>query len=134
VLTFPLWWTVAYLGDPDNGVIAASYFGSWLMAGGYLALGACVSAMTKNQVIAFVVSVLLSLLFLIPGVPAAKPALQFLLRSDSLVDAVRSFSFLSHFSSIARGVVDIRDLIFFGSLVACFLFMNAIVIEMRKAN
>jgi ABC-2 type transport system permease protein len=134
VLTFPLWWTVNYLGDPDNGVIAASYIASWLMAGGYLALGACVSAMTKNQVIAFVVSVLLCLLFLIPGVPAAKPALQFFLRNDGLVDAVRSFSFLSHFSSISRGVVDLRDLVFFGSLIACFLFMNAIVIEMRKAN
>jgi len=77
--------------------------------------------MTKNQVIAFVVSVLLCLLFLIPGVPAAKPALQFFLRSDGLVDAVRSFSFLSHFSSDRARRVDVRDLVFFGSVIACFL-------------
>jgi ABC-2 type transport system permease protein len=134
VLTFPLWITVAWLGNPDHGVIAASYLGSWLMAGGYLALGACVSAFTKNQVIAFVVSVLLSLLMLIPGIPQAKPALSWLLRSDSVVDAVRSFSFLSHFTSISRGVVDARDLFFFASLIGCFLLINAIVIELRKAS
>jgi ABC-2 type transport system permease protein len=134
VLTFPLWITVNYLGDPDNGVIAASYLASWLMAGGYLALGACISATTKNQVIAFVVAVLLSLLFLIPGLPAAKPFLTAVLQNETLVEAVRSFSFLSHFSSIARGVIDARDLVFFASLIGCFLFANAVAIELRKAT
>lgn len=132
-LTFPLWITVAWLGDPDHGVIAASYLGSWLMAGGYLALCVCVSALTKNQVIAFVIGVLVCFLFLISGIPAVKPSLAAVLRSDTLVETVRSFSFLSHFSSISRGVIDARDLFFFGSLIACFLFINAIVVELRKA-
>jgi len=134
LLTFPLWITVNYLGDPDNGVIAASYFASWLMAGGYLAMGACISATTKNQVIAFVLSVIVCLLFLITGVPAVGDFLSGVIPSDTLVDAIRSFSFLSHFSSISRGVIDLRDMVFFASLIGVFLFMNAIVIELKKAD
>jgi ABC-2 type transport system permease protein len=133
-LTFPLWLTVNYLGDPDNGVIAASYLASWLMAGGYLAMGACVSATTKNQVVAFVLSVILCLLFLITGVPAVGDLLGAVIPSPTLVDAIRSFSFLSHFDSISRGVIDIRDLVFFASLIGVFLFMNAIAIELKKAE
>mgnify|MGYP001161528849 FL=1 len=133
-LTFPLWVTVNYLGDPDNGVIAASYLASWLMAGGYLAMGACVSATTKNQVVAFVLSVILCLLFLITGVPAVGDLLGAVIPSDTLVDAIRSFSFLSHFDSISRGVIDVRDLVFFASLIGVFLFMNAIAIELKKAE
>lgn len=133
-LTFPLWLTVNYLGDPDNGVIVASYLASWLMAGGYLAMGACVSAITKNQVIAFVLSVIVCLLFLITGVPAVGDFLASVIPSSTVVDAIRSFSFLSHFSSIARGVIDVRDLVFFASLIGVFLFMNAVVIELKKAD
>src|SRR5215510_9156009 len=66
-LTFPFWITVNFLGRPDNGVILASYLGSWLMAGALLAIGACVSAMTKNQVIAFVVTAAIALLFSVAG-------------------------------------------------------------------
>jgi ABC-2 type transport system permease protein len=133
-LTFPLWLTVNYLGDPDNGVIAASYLASWLMAGGYLAIGACISAVTKNQVIAFVLAVIVSLLFLITGLPQLSGAIAATLPSEALAEAVRSFSFMTHFSAISRGVIDARDLLFFASVIAVFLFLNAIVIELKKAD
>jgi len=133
-LTFPLWITVNYLGDPDNGVIIASYLASWLMAGGYLAIGACISAITKNQVIAFVLAAIVSLVFLIPGLPQVSEFLSAILPAQWLVDTVRYFSFQTHFGSISRGLIDLRDLIFFGSLIGVFLFMNAIVIELKKAD
>src|SRR6185503_2631466 len=116
-LTFPIWITVNYLGQPDNGVILASYIGSFLMAGGYLSIGACISAMTKNQVIAFVVSVVVCFLFTISGAPLV---IDFF-RSwapISLIEAISSFSFLTHFSAIQQGVIDLRDIIFFFSLIA----------------
>lgn len=132
-LTFPFWITVNLLGDPDNGVILASYVGSFLMAGGFLAIGACISASTKNQVIAFVVSVTLSFLFILAGFPAVlnffKPWV-----GQAVVDAISSLSFLTHFSAITKGVIDLRDLVFFGSLIGCFLFANATLIELKKAD
>jgi ABC-2 type transport system permease protein len=132
-LTFPFWITVNVLGDPDNGVILASYIGSFLMAGGFLAIGACISASTKNQVIAFVISVTLSFLFILAGFPAVlnffKPWV-----GQAVVDAISSLSFLTHFSAITKGVIDLRDLVFFGSLIGCFLFANATLIELKKAD
>jgi len=132
-LTFPFWITVNLLGDPDNGVILASYIGSFLMAGGFLAIGACISASTKNQVIAFVISVTLSFLFILAGFPAVlnffKPWV-----GQAVVDAISSLSFLTHFSAITKGVIDLRDLVFFGSLIGCFLFANATLIELKKAD
>jgi gliding motility-associated transport system permease protein len=132
-LTFPMWITVNYLGKPDNLVIFGSYLGSFLMAGGFLAIGACVSATTKNQVIAFVVSVMLCFGFILAGFPAVldffKPW-----TSDTIVAAISSFSFLTHFNGITKGVIDARDLVFFASLIACFLFANAIVLELKKAD
>src|SRR4051812_36922737 len=110
VLTFPMWITVNYLGNPDNGVIFASYIGSFLMAGAYLAIGACVSSMTKNQVIAFVVSLVVCLGFILAGFPIV---LDFFKgwAGPWLVDSIRSFSFLTHFNSITKGVIDARDLV-----------------------
>jgi ABC-2 type transport system permease protein len=132
-LTFPFWITVNYLGNPDNGVILASYVGSWLMAGGYLAIGACVSAMTKNQVIAFVVSLVACLAFVLAGFPIV---LDFFngFGPEWLVDAIRSFSFLTHFNEITRGVIDLRDIAFFASLIACCLFANAVLLDKTKAD
>lgn len=132
-LTFPFWITVNYLGDPDNGVIVAGYLGSFLMAGGFLAIGACVSAATKNQVIAFVVSVALSFVFIMAGFPAVlnffKPWV-----GQTVVDAISSLSFLTHFAAITKGVIDLRDLVFFASLIGCFLFANAALVELKKAE
>jgi ABC-2 type transport system permease protein len=132
-LTFPVWITVNYLGDPDNGVILAGYIGSFLMAGGYLAIGACVSAATKNQVIAFVLSVMVCFVFILAGFPTV---LGFFSSwaSPVILDAIASLSFLTHFQALSRGVIDARDLVFFFSLIACFLFANAVVIELEKAD
>ncbi|MCC6427622.1 MAG: ABC transporter permease subunit [Phycisphaerales bacterium] len=131
-LTFPIWITVNVLGSPDNGVIVASYIGSLLMAGGFLAVGSFVSATTKNQVIAFVVSVVICFGFLIAGF---SPVMGFFSgwAPQAVLDAISGFSFLTHFDAISRGVIDVRDLIFFGSLIVVFLFANAVVIEQKKA-
>jgi ABC-2 type transport system permease protein len=132
-LTFPMWITVNILGEPDNGVILASYLGSLLMAGGFLAIGSCISALTKNQVIAFVVSVVICLGFILSGFPLVLElfsgwAPQFLL------SAISSFSFLTHFQSISKGVLDLRDILYFLSLIAFWLFATATVIDMKKAE
>jgi ABC-2 type transport system permease protein len=97
-------------------------------------MGACISAVTKNQVIAFVLAVIVCLAFLIPGLPQVSGALTSVLHNETVVEAVRSFSFMTHFSAISRGVIDARDLLFFASLIAVFLFMNAVVIELKKAD
>ncbi|HEY5701035.1 MAG TPA: ABC transporter permease subunit [Gammaproteobacteria bacterium] len=132
-LTIPLWVTVNYLGDPDNGVILASYVGSILMAGAFLSIGACMSAMTKNQVIAFVVTAVVCLGFVMSGYPLV---LEFVSAwaPGYVVEAVSSFSFLSHFSAVSKGVIEFRDFVFFISLIAYWLFANAGVIELKKAE
>ena len=131
-LTFPLWLTVNFLGEPDNGVVAASYIGSLLMAGAFLAIGSCISALTRNQVIAFVVSGVVCLGFVLSGLPLV---LEFVsaIAPAIVVDAVRSFSFLTHFQAISKGVVQAGDVVFFVSLIVFWLFVNAVVIEWRKA-
>jgi ABC-2 type transport system permease protein len=133
LLTFPLWITVNYLGDPDNGVIIASYLGSLLMAGAFLAIGACMSSLTRNQVIAFVISAVVCLGFVLSGFPLV---LEFFAAwaPDFLVQAVSSFSFLSHFSAISEGVIELRDVVFFASLIVFWLFVNAVVIDLKKAD
>lgn len=132
-LTFPIWLTVGYLGNPDHGVIAAGYIGSFLMAGGYIAIGSCISAFTKNQVIAFVVTVVVCLMFILSGFPLVLDFLDDWLPAV-ILEAVSSFSFLSHFEAIQNGVVDVRDLIYFFALIALWLFANATVLEIKKAG
>lgn len=132
-LTFPMWVTVNYLGNPDNGVIVASYFGSFIMAGAYLAIGICISAMTKNQVIAFVITVVVCLLFVLAGYPVVLNFFQGW-APDYLVETVSSFSFLTHFNSITKGVIDIRDFIYFVSLIGCWLFASALIVDMKKGQ
>jgi ABC-2 type transport system permease protein len=132
-LTFPTWITVAYLGDPDNGAIVAAYVGSWLMAGGFLAVGSAVSALTKNQVIAFVVSLAVCLVFLLLGLPPVLEAFPDFV-PQGLVDAIASLSFYTHFDAISRGVIDVRDVIFFASLIALCLFLNALTLDATKAD
>ncbi|MGH6878472.1 MAG: ABC transporter permease subunit [Rhizomicrobium sp.] len=132
-LTFPIWITVNYLGHPDNGVILASYIGSFLMAGAYLAIGACVSACTNNQVIAFVVSVVVCFLFTISGAPLVLDFFR-AWAPLALVNAISSFSFLTHFTAISAGVIDLRDLIFFLSLIVLFLAANVVVVDLKKTG
>ncbi len=131
LLTFPIWLTVNFLGEPDNGVILASYIGSFLMAGGYLAIGACISAATTNQVIAFVVSVAVCFLFTVSGAPLVLDFFR-AWAPLPLIDAISSFSFLTHFTAITQGVIDLRDIVFFGSLIALFLTANVVIVDLSK--
>jgi ABC-2 type transport system permease protein len=133
VLTFPIWITVNYLGDPDNGVIFAAYIGSFLMAGGFLAIGACISAMTKNQVIAFIITVVICFIFLLAGSPLVLNFFKAWM-PQSIVDAISSLSFLTHYISISKGVIDLRDVIYFFSLIGFWLYANALVVDMKKAD
>ncbi len=132
-LTFPMWLTVGWLGSPDHGVILAGYVGSLLMAGGYLAIGGCISATTRNQVVAFVVGVLVCFMFTVSGAPMV---LSFFTgwAPRFLLDAIASFSFIAHFNAITDGVIDVRDLVYFLSLIAVWLFATAVVVDLKKAG
>lgn len=132
-LTFPLWLTVNWLGTPDNGVILAGYVGSFLMAGAYLAIGSCLSAVTRNQVIAFVLSVLICFIFTVSGAPMVLNFFQ-AWAPDLIVDTIASFSFLGHFSAITDGVIDLRDVVFFLSLIVVWLYATAVVVDFKKAG
>ena len=132
LLTFPIWVSVNWLGSPDNGVIIASYLGSFFMAGAFLSIGSCISALTKNQVIAFIVAATVCFLFTMSGLDMV---LDFF-RSwapEIVVQTIASMSFLTHFSAILKGVIDLRDLIYFLSLIAFWLFANVIIIDQKKA-
>jgi ABC-2 type transport system permease protein len=133
VLTFPFWITVNYLGRPDNGVIVASYFGSFLMAGAFLAIGAAISSACKNQVIAFVLSATTCFLFIAAGSGIVLGPLQDWMPAF-LVSGIANLSFLQHFTAIQRGVLDLRDIIYFGSVIAVFLFANTQIVELKKAD
>ncbi|MDF1643558.1 MAG: ABC transporter permease subunit [Pseudomonadales bacterium] len=133
LLTLPLWITVNYLGDPDNGIIFTSYLGSWLMSGAFLAIGSCMSATTQNQVIAFILTISLCFVFIVTGFPMMLAVVSSWLPS-SMVDLIASMSFLIHFNAISRGVLDFRDLLFFLIMMTGWLFATAIVIEKKKAG
>lgn len=132
-LTFPMVLTVMYLGDPDMGVIASGYLGSFLMAGAYLAIGCCVSAATKSQVISFVISVVLCFLFLLASFSVVIDWFEGW-SPQWLIDAVNALSFSTHYSSIQRGVIELRDAIFFVSLILGWLFACAVILESKKAS
>ena len=128
ILTFPMWITVNYLGTPDNGVIMASYIGSFLMSGGYLSIGIFISSLTKNQVIAFIVSVTVCFLFTVSGLPIV---LDFFSNwaGEAITDVIASFSFLANYSDISRGIIDFRTLVYFLSLIFLFLYLNVITLD-----
>ncbi len=133
ILTMPLWLTVNYLGKPDNGVILASYLGSLLMAGAFLAIGSAISATTKNQVIAFVLSATLCFLFTASGSALVLgPVLQWL--PGGVLEGIANLSFLIHFAAITKGVVDLRDVLYFSSVIILFLFATGVIIDARKAD
>lgn len=131
--SFPLWITVAWLGQPDHGVILASYIGSWLMAGAYLAIGAALSAVTKNQVIAFVATVVVCFLFTVSGAPMVIDAFS-AWAPVGVVEFIASLSFLTHYAAIQNGVIDLRDLIYFLSIILWALFASGVIVEMKKAS
>jgi ABC-2 type transport system permease protein len=132
-LTFPLWITVNFLGHPDNGAILAAYVGSLLLAGGFLAIGSCMSALTRNQVVAFILAVVACFALLLAGFPLVLDVFRSW-APQALTDAIASLSFLTHFDSIKKGVIDVRDLLYFAMLIGFFLLATTITLELRKAD
>ena len=130
ILTFPVWLTVNYLGDPDNGVVVAAYLGSFLMAGAYLAIGSCISSLTKNQVIAFVVTAVVCFLFTVTGLPMVTNLFSSW-APQAIVETVSSLSFVSNFQDLSRGALDLRNLVYFVSLIVFWLFLNTVVVGNR---
>lgn len=133
LLTFPMWVTVAWLGDPDHGVILASYIGSWLLAGTFLAIGSAISATTRSQLMAFIVSLSVCLLFLLAGYPIVLSAMQVVF-NQATVDAIAGMSFFTHFSSITRGILDLRDVAFFVINGIGWLIATVLIINLKKAG
>ena len=132
-LTMPIWITINYLGEPDNHVILISYVGSWLMAGAFLALTSCLSALTKNQVIAFIISSISGFVLIMAGFNLVLSAV----RSWSpnwITETISSMSFLSHFSRIQMGVFDLSTLVFFISMIILCLWINVQLVQFKKAD
>jgi len=132
VLTFPFWITVNVLGSPDNGVIACGYIGALLVAGAFLAIGAAMSALTKNQVIAFVLGLAVCFVFAVASYPVVTDFIS--TGSPGLAAFARRISVGERFMDFTRGLIELRDLIYFASLIGFFLFLNTILIEHRKAD
>ncbi len=132
-LTFPIWITVNYLGAPDNGVIFAGYVGSFLMAGAFLSIGSFVSALTRNQVIAFVIAAATCFLFMMSGLEPVQSAVRGW-ASSLVIDLVASLSFLTHFDAITQGVFDLRDFIYMAATIGVFLFANIVIVDLKKGS
>src|SRR5947209_3193703 len=132
-MTFPVWITVNYLGSPDNGVILCGYLGSWLMAGAYLAISCITSAMTRTQVVSFIVSVVVCLFLILAGFP---PVIRFLegWAGPRLVDFITSFSVITHFDAFQKGVVDSRDVLCFLSLIGFSLFTTSVLLRLHRTG
>jgi ABC-2 type transport system permease protein len=133
LLTFPLWLTVNFLGSPDNGIIMAAYLGSWLMAGAFLAIGLCMSALTKNQVIAFILAVVVCFLFVLSGSSIVLDAFKSW-APNIVIDTIASFSFLTHFEAMAKGVIALNDVGYFLLVTAVWLYSGLLIIEQKKAD
>jgi ABC-2 type transport system permease protein len=132
-LTAPLWLTVNVLGEPDNGVILASYLGSLLMAGAFLAVGSAMSALTRNQVVAFILAAAVCFLFTMSGLDLVLDTVR-AVAPPFVVDTVANLSFLSHFGALTRGVIDLRDIVFFVSMIAFWLFATTVIVDVRKGE
>lgn len=135
VCTFPVVITVNYLGSPDNGVILSGYIGSWLMAGAYLAVSCMTSAMTRTQVVSFIISVVLCLFLILAGFPPVIRLLSGWAKSwQWLVDAITSMSVITHFDGFQKGVLDSRDVIFFLSIIVFSLFSTSVILRSHRAG
>ena len=132
-LTIPLWLTVNWLGSPDNGVIAAGYLGTFLMAGAFLAVAACISVLTKNQVIAFISAAIVTFLLVTAGLELVLGAIQGW-APYWLIDGVAALSVLEHFQRFTQGLIEMPTLVFFGSLIVLALFVNTFLVELKKAQ
>ena len=133
LLTFPLWLTVNFLGSPDNGIIIAAYLGSWLMSGAFLAIGMCMSTLTKNQVIAFILAVVVCFLFVLSGSSIVLDAFKSW-APNIVIDTIASFSFLTHFEALAKGVIALNDVGYFVLVTVAWLYAGLLIIEQKKAD
>jgi ABC-2 type transport system permease protein len=132
-LTFPIWITVNYLGDPDNGVILAGYVGSWLMAGAFIAIGACMSTVTRSQIIAFILTAAVCFLLLLIGQPQVLDFFQDAV-PPKLVGALGQLSISRHANAIARGVLDLRDLVYFFATIVAWLAASVVVLDLKRTR
>jgi ABC-2 type transport system permease protein len=132
VLTFPVWLTMNFLGNPDNGTILAAYIGSWVMAAGFLAIGSFTSSITKNQLIAFLASLVICFVLVVVGFPRVTDWIRE--HASWLADGINSLSFYTHFMNIAKGVLDLRDLLFFALISIFFLLASTVVLDARKSK
>lgn len=133
LLTFPLWIMVNYLGAPDNGVIFAAYIGSWLMSGAFLAVGICMSAVSKSQVVAFILAVVVCFVFVLSGTGMVLDVFKGWVPSV-ILDTIASLSFLTHFEAISKGVIAVKDVGYFLILIAAWLYAGLVIIEQKKAQ
>jgi ABC-2 type transport system permease protein len=132
-MTFPIVLTVFYLGQPDPGQIVCGYIGSGLLAGAYLAVGMFTSALTRNQVISFILAVVIGLFLILSGYPPVTSLLTGFAPAW-LIDTIASFSFMAHYESLQRGLIDLRDLVYFASVIAFMLFATHVVLENRNGK
>ncbi|MBE1161675.1 ABC transporter permease subunit [Dyella acidiphila] len=133
LLTFPIWLTVNYLGSPDNGIIVAGYIGSWLMAGAFLAIGACLSTLTSSQVVAFILTAVVCVLLILVGQSEVLDFFQGAL-PRKLVNGVAHLSMLRHYEAIARGVLDVRDILYFVLTIAAWLTAGVLVLDLKRSH
>ncbi|MBU2979125.1 ABC transporter permease [Alteromonas sp. C1M14] len=132
MMTTPLWLTVNYLGNPDNGVIVAAYIGSWLMGGAFLAISICVSALTRNQVVAFIVAVIMCAVFVVSGFEMVLDIFRSW-ASNTIIDTVASLSFLTHFDTMSRGVLAADDIVYFLLVITVWLYACSIIVDENRA-
>jgi len=133
LLTFPIFLTVNYLGDPDNGIIFISYIGSFVMAGAFLAVGSCMSSMTQNQVISFVISITVCFLFTLSGFPIVIDFFTALHLPQFLIDTISSFSFVQNFDDILKGALSLKNVVYFSSFIIFWLYLNIVIIDTKRA-
>lgn len=132
LLTFPFILTVNYLGDPDNGVIASGYVGAMLIAGAFLAVGSAMSAATRNQVIAFVLAVAICFVFTVASYSLVTDFLS--KNTPVLAEVARRIAVLDRYQDFTRGLVAVRDIVYFATFIGFWLFVNAVLVEQRKAD
>ena len=134
-LTFPVVLTVNHLGSPDNGVIFTAYVGSWFMAGAYLAVSGITSAMTRSQVVSFILAVVTCLFLILAGFPPVINLLQNLTGNwQWLVETITAFSVITHFDGFQKGIFDSRDVLFFLTLIGFSLFTTSVILRTYRTS
>jgi ABC-2 type transport system permease protein len=133
ICTTPLWITVNYLGNPDNGVILASYIGSLLMAGGYIAIGSAASTLTRNQIIAFILGCIICFLFVMSGYSVVSSFFANFL-PENIIQIISSLSFLSNFEAITKGRLELSNIVFFVSVIIFWLIVTKIILQHKISD